>query len=171
MFVYWQSPSQRQRLFSSVPSDSLDVSWGSIILNCRKQLFQSDSLKLTMISILSLYDWQPNADSDLVVAHGVAVDEGVELELLLVVEDHLQELPVGVAGVPVSQNLVGQDSREMRTILMLIDNYGSGSGSGSGSGYERFRPPGPQGFALAVLVASLGSPSVAQPANSQLEKS
>ena len=51
-------------------------------------------------------DWRPNADSDLMVAHGVAVEEGVELELLLVVEDHLQELPVGVARVPVSQNLV-----------------------------------------------------------------
>ena len=50
-------------------------------------------------------NWRPNADSDLVVAHGVAVDEGVELELLLVVEDHLQELPVGVARVPVSQHL------------------------------------------------------------------
>ena len=43
------------------------------------------------------------------VAHGVAVDEGVELQLLLVVEDHLQELPVRVAGVSVSQNLDGQD--------------------------------------------------------------
>ena len=39
------------------------------------------------------------------VAHGVAIDEGVELELLLVVEDHLQELPVRVPRVPVSQNL------------------------------------------------------------------
>ena len=43
------------------------------------------------------------------VAHGVAVDKGVELQLLLVVEDHLQELPVRVAGVSVSQNLDGQD--------------------------------------------------------------
>ena len=39
------------------------------------------------------------------VAHGVAVDKGVELQLLLVVEDHLQELPVGVARVPVPQHL------------------------------------------------------------------
>ena len=39
------------------------------------------------------------------VAHGVAIDEGVELELLLVVEDHLEELPVRVAWVAVSQNL------------------------------------------------------------------
>ena len=47
----------------------------------------------------------PDADGDLVVAHGVSVDEGVELQLLLVVEDHLQELPVRVAWVSVSQNL------------------------------------------------------------------
>ena len=53
----------------------------------------------------TMYDWRPNADSDLVVAHGVAVDEGVELQLLLVVEYHLQELPVRVPRVPVSQNL------------------------------------------------------------------
>ena len=54
-------------------------------------------------------DQRPNANSDLMVAHGVAVDKGVELQLLLVVEDHLQELPVRVAGVSVSQNLDGQD--------------------------------------------------------------
>ena len=53
----------------------------------------------------TMYGCRPNADSDLVVAHGVAVDEGVELQLLLVVEDHLQELPVRVPRVPVSQNL------------------------------------------------------------------
>ena len=69
-----------------------------------------------------MYDWRPYADSDLMVAHGVAVDEGVELQLFLVVEDHLQELPVGVAGVPVSQNLVAQDSHEMRIVWMTIDN-------------------------------------------------
>ena len=39
------------------------------------------------------------------VAHGVAVDKGVELQLLLVVEDHLEELPVRIAWVSVSQNL------------------------------------------------------------------
>ena len=48
---------------------------------------------------------RPDADGDLVVAHGVSVDEGVELQLLLVVEDHLEELPVRVARVSVSQNL------------------------------------------------------------------
>ena len=47
----------------------------------------------------------PDADGDLVVAHGVSVDEGVELQLLLVVEDHLEELPVRIAWVSVSQNL------------------------------------------------------------------
>ena len=47
----------------------------------------------------------PDADGDLVVAHGVSVDEGVELQLLLVVEDHLEKLPVRIAWVSVSQNL------------------------------------------------------------------
>ena len=47
----------------------------------------------------------PDADGDLVVAHGVSVDEGVELQLLLVVEDHLKEFPVRIAWVSVSQNL------------------------------------------------------------------
>ena len=54
------------------------------------------------------------------VAHGVAVDEGVELQLLLVVEDHLQELPVRVAGVSVSQNLDGQDSDYYIRILLYV---------------------------------------------------
>ena len=54
------------------------------------------------------------------VAHGVSVDEGVELQLLLVVEDHLQELPVRVAGVSVSQNLDGQDGHYYRRILLHV---------------------------------------------------
>ena len=54
------------------------------------------------------------------VAHGVAVDKGVELQLLLVVEDHLQELPVWVAGVSVSQNLDGQDGHYYIRILLYV---------------------------------------------------
>ena len=54
------------------------------------------------------------------VAHGVAVDKGVELQLLLVVEDHLQELPVRVAGVSVSQNLDGQDGHYYIRILLYV---------------------------------------------------
>ena len=61
-----------------------------------------------------MYDCKPNADGDLMVAHGVSVHEGVELQILLVVQDHLQELPVRVPGVPVSQNLRSHDSHEMR---------------------------------------------------------
>ena len=54
------------------------------------------------------------------VAHGVAVDKGVELQLLLVVEDHLQELPVRVAGVSVSQNLDGQGGHYFIRILLYV---------------------------------------------------
>ena len=63
------------------------------------------NVNFLLLCLLGGHGPLPDADSDLMVAHGVPVYEWVKLKLLLVVEDHLKELPVRVPRVTVSQHL------------------------------------------------------------------